>query len=229
MGKQSDDKKNDKQAYEGWATPGQDRIVESRSEAVPSPSRTADERMEAPDAYIESIGEQPGDANPALGETLGQQEGTTSTADLLRERESAEEQRLRNAGGHIYADQPPNTRPEEWADADKGRPNWPLDRQEQPVEYMDSPRIESAYGATGAGGGTGIDSQQLEAEVDRMVAHESTAAGEASSRTGMPQIGANAEEDIYAEREVGRPTPPSEMDMFAHGTPHLPPEDEDGK
>jgi hypothetical protein len=119
--------------------------------------------------------------------------------------------------------------PEEWTDTDKGRPNFPLDRQEQPIEYTDSPRIESSYGATGAGGGTGIDSQQLEAEVDRMMAHESNVVNKAWSRTGMPQIGSDAQEDKYAEREVGRPAPPSEMDMFSHGSPHLPPEEEDGK
>jgi hypothetical protein len=226
MGKQSNE--NNEQAYKGWETPGQERIIESRSDAVPSPSQTADERIDAPDAYIETINERPGDANPALDETLAHNQGTGSTADMLRARETAEEQNLRQAGGQIYADQS-GVLPEEWADTDKGRPNFPLDRQEQPIEYTDSPRIESSYGATGAGGGTGVDSQQLEAEVDRMVAHESNEVNKAWSRTGMPQIGANAEEDKYAEREVGRPSPPSEMDMFSHGTPHLPPEDNDGK
>lgn len=226
MGNQSNEK--DERSFKGWENPGQERIIESRSEAVPSPSRTSDERIQEPDPYIETFNERPGDANPALDETLAHNQGTGSTADMLRAREAAEEQRLREAGGHIYADQS-NVMPEEWTDADKSRPNFPLDRQEQPIEYTDSPRIESSYGATGAGGGTGIDSQQLEAEVDRLVAHESNEAGKAWSRTGMPQIGSNAEEDNYAEREVGRPAPPSEMDMFSHGTPHLPPEEEDGE
>jgi hypothetical protein len=225
MGTQSD--RNNEQRYKGWENPGQEKIIESRSEAVPSPSQTADERIDAPDGYIQSIDERPGDANPALGDTLAYNQGTESTADLLRARETAEEERLRNAGGQAYADQG-TVLPEEWADKDKGRPNFPLDRQEQPIEYTDSPRIESSYGATGAQGGTGIDSQQLEAEVDRMVAHESNVVNETWSRTGMPQIGANAEEDKYAQREVGRPSPPSETDMLSHGSPHLPPEDDNG-
>jgi hypothetical protein len=166
MGNQSDE--SNQQSFKGWENPGQERIIESTSEAVPSPSRTADERIDAPDAYIESIGARPGDANPALDETLAHNEGTGSTADMLRVREAAEEENLRQAGGHMYADQAPNTRPDEWEDADKGRPNWPNDRQENPIEYMDAPRADAAYGATGAGGGTGIDSQQLEAEVDRL-------------------------------------------------------------
>ncbi|HET9496126.1 MAG TPA: hypothetical protein VFR15_18015 [Chloroflexia bacterium] len=227
MGKQKNE--NNEQSFKGWENPGQERIMDSSSEAVPSPSRTSDERIEAPDPYIESIGERPGDANPALGETLAHNEGTGSTADMLRAREAAEEQHLRQAGGHMYADQAPNTRPDEWEDADKGRPNWPNDRQEHPVEYMDSPRIEAAYGATGAGGGTGQDKQQLEAEVDRLTSYEGSVAGQAEARSGMPQIGAHPDEDIYERREMGRPSEPSEIDRLAHGMVNLPPEDEDGK
>jgi len=227
MGKQSNEK--DEKAYEGYSTPGQDKIVESRSEAVPSPTETTEQRIDAPDAYIETIRAQPGEANPALGETIGQQEGTASTADLLRAREAAEEQHVRQAGREMYADQAPNTRPDEWEDADKGRPNWPNDRQEQPVEYMDSPRSDAAYGATGAGGGTGIDTQQLDAEVDRLTSYEGSVAGQAEARSGMPQIGAHPDEDIYERREMGRPAEPSEMDMLAHGGVNLPPEDDDGK
>jgi hypothetical protein len=227
MGKQSNE--NNERSYKGWENPGQERIIKSTSEAIPSPSETADERIEAPDGYIESIKERPGDANPALDETIAYNQGEASTADMLRTREAAEEENLRQAGGHIYADQAPNARPQEWADADKGRPNWPLDRQEQPVEYMDSPRADTAYGATGAGGGSGIDTQQFDAEVDRVTARESTAAGEASSRSGMPQIGSHADEDIYEGREMGRPAPQSEMDRLAHGMTNIPPEDDNGK
>jgi hypothetical protein len=227
MGTQSNE--NNERTYKGWENPGDEKIIESNSEAIPSPSRTADERIQAPDGYIEAIKERPGDANPALGETLAHNQGTGSTADMLRAREAAEEQRLREADAHIYADQAPNTRPDEWEDADKGRPNWPLDRQEQPIEYMDSPRTDAAYGATGAGGGTGIDTQQLDAEVDRLTSYEGSVGGQAEARSGMPQIGAHADEDIYERREMGRPSEPSEIDRLAHGMVNLPTEENDDK
>src|SRR5687768_15743165 len=83
------------EGYRGYDTPGQDRIMESNSSAVPSPDRTTEDRIETPDQNISSIGEVAGDANPALAETVGHERGQVSTADLLRARETAEEQPLR--------------------------------------------------------------------------------------------------------------------------------------
>src|SRR5947209_9019809 len=75
----------------GYTTPGQDTIIQSGSPAVPSPSKPSEARLQTPRPVIESIGEVPADANPALAETAGFEEGRTTTADLLRARESAEE------------------------------------------------------------------------------------------------------------------------------------------
>ena len=41
----------------GYHTPGQDKIVESKSQAVPSPSKTSEERLADPKPVIESLGE----------------------------------------------------------------------------------------------------------------------------------------------------------------------------
>jgi len=90
----------------GYETPGEDTILKSKSDAVPSPSETSRQRMEAPDSYVGGeVNETPGDANPALDETIGYEKGQTSTADLLRARESAEERDARAMGKEIYADQ----------------------------------------------------------------------------------------------------------------------------
>jgi len=90
----------------GYETPGEDTILKSKSDAVPSPSETSRQRMEAPDSYVGGeVNETPGDANPALDETIGYEKGQTSPADLLRARESAEERDARAMGKEIYADQ----------------------------------------------------------------------------------------------------------------------------
>src|SRR5438128_1954830 len=92
----------------GYDTPGEDSIMRSTSRAVPSPSKTSKQRLTPPDPVIESLGETPGDANPALAETVGAEQGQVSTADLLRARETAEEQRPRATGNiHPYQDQGP--------------------------------------------------------------------------------------------------------------------------
>ncbi len=93
-------------AYRGYDTPGEDKIIKSSSDAVPSPNATSKQRLETPDDYIGGeVNERPGDANPALNETISYERGEESTADFLRARESAEEQRSRKRGSEIYADQ----------------------------------------------------------------------------------------------------------------------------
>jgi hypothetical protein len=90
----------------GYDTPGEDRLIKSKSDAVPSPSATSEQRLQPPDSYIGGrVNEPPGDANPALDETIGYEKGQTSTADLLRAREGAEERVPRAMGKEMYADQ----------------------------------------------------------------------------------------------------------------------------
>src|SRR5690348_847907 len=81
----------------GYGTPGEDRLISSNDPDVVAPSRTSAQRLTTPPAHLQSINEQPGDANPALQETVAEERGQGSTADLLRARETAEEQRLRDA------------------------------------------------------------------------------------------------------------------------------------
>jgi len=103
-----DDKQSQTQggSYRGYDTPGEEQIISSSSEAVPSPSETSRQRMEAPDSFIGGeVNEKPGDDNPALNETIGFEEGKISTADFLRARESAEEQTSGDFDNRMYADQ----------------------------------------------------------------------------------------------------------------------------
>src|SRR5688572_19915437 len=93
------------ESYQGYQTPGEDKVVESTSSAVPSPTQPSEQRLNTPKPVIESIGETPGDSNPALVETVGAAQGQVSTADMLRARETAEEQGLKEAGAQAYADQ----------------------------------------------------------------------------------------------------------------------------
>jgi len=109
----NDDKgQNSDKGKPGYETPGEDTILKSHSDAVPSPSETSKHRLQAPDSYIGGeVNETPGDSNPALNETIGYESGQTSTADFLRAREAAEERDARAAGKEIYADQVNYARP----------------------------------------------------------------------------------------------------------------------
>jgi hypothetical protein len=103
-----DDKQSKTQggSYHGSDTPGDEQIISSSSDAVPSPSETSRPRVDAPDPFIGGdVNEKPGDDNPALNETIGYEEGKTSTADFLRARESAEERMPGAPGNQTYADQ----------------------------------------------------------------------------------------------------------------------------
>jgi len=103
---------NDNENKPGYETPGEDTVIKSGSDAVPSPSTTSEQRLQPPDSYIGGrVNEPPGDANPALDETIGYEKGQTSTADLLRAREAAEERIPRSMGKEMYADQVTNEQP----------------------------------------------------------------------------------------------------------------------
>jgi hypothetical protein len=93
-------------SFRGFDTPGEDEILPNSNEAIPSPSITSRQRIQPPDDFIGGeVNAKPGSSNPALDETLGFEEGKNSTADLLRARESAEEERPRAANRELYADQ----------------------------------------------------------------------------------------------------------------------------
>jgi hypothetical protein len=217
-------------SYQGYATPGEDKIIESTSEAVHSPTKREEDRLTAPRSNIQSIGETPGDSNPALAETLDAQQGQPgSTAQMLAAREGAEESRLRASGAgqtnSIYQDQQSGVASQEFQDHEGGRPNWPDDRQREPLDYMESPRANMPLG-TGAPDGLG---PSLKGRVDAAVDRDSTQAAAAESRSGLSPIGHNEDEDEYERREFGRPAPPSDMDIVAPDMVNLPAEDDDGR
>lgn len=207
----------------GYHTPGQDATLQSTSEAVPTPDSTSEQRLDDPKPYIEAINATPGEANPALEETVGAQQGTASTADLLRAREVSEERPVKQEGIRPYQDQSSGTRPEQFQDADSGRPNWPDDKQEDPINYIESPRPYMPMGT----GATDFYDRSFQGRVDAEVDRSSTEAEKGESRSGLPHVGLDAEEDKYEQREFGRPQPPSDMEMFAPGMPNLPPEEGD--
>jgi len=210
-------------SFQGYETQGEDKVVKSSSSAVPSPTQTSEQRLDAPKPVIESIGESPGSANPAMAETVGAAQGQVSTADMLLARETAEEG-LRGVGAQAYAEQSPGgSTPQEFTQTDSGRPNWPDDRKQAPAEYMDSPRADSSYfpSSIDKGGGPAFTGR-----VDSNIDSLSTQASAQESRSGLAPVGMNADEDNYEEREFGRPAPPSDIETVAPGMVNLPPEDE---
>lgn len=210
--------------FQAYQTPGSDSIIESTSSAVPSPSISSEDKLSVPKPIIGSIGEMPGDANPALVETMGAVQGQVSTADLLRARESAEEQGLRAGGNIAYQEQSDQAGPgtTKMAQTDTGRPNWPDERKESPAEYMESPRADAAYGASAFGGGD----LNLRARADAAIDRESTQSSAQESRSGLAPVGMQADEDKYEEREFGRPSPPSDLEITGgSGMLNIPSED----
>ena len=208
----------------GYDTPGQDTIIESTSSAVPSPSRTTEERLPSHKPVLESINETPGDANPAVVETVGAEKGQVSTADMLRVREAAEEQHLREASDVAYQDQGPGSQPSEFEQSDTGRPNWPHDRQQAPVEYMESPRGDAPLLA----GAPEVMAPAMKPRLDWAADRAGTQAAAQESRSGLAPTGVDAEEDIYERREMHKPTEQPDLDRIVPGMVNLPPEDNDG-
>jgi hypothetical protein len=210
----------------GYETPGEDTIIKSTSRAVPSPSKTSKERLTPPDPVIESLGETPGDANPALAETVGAEQGQVSTADLLRARETAEEQRPRATGNiHPYQDQGPGDAPDEYERSDTGRPTWPNERQEDPIEYMESPRADAPLMA-GSPDKVGGD-LAMKGRMDMAAERDSTESTARESGTGLPTTGFSAEEEEYERREMRTPSEPSDLDRIVPGMLNVPPGDDD--
>jgi hypothetical protein len=178
--------------------------------------------LQTPKGAIESLGETPADANPALAETVGFEDGSSSTADLLRARETAEEQRPRATGNaQPYQDQGVGAEPDEYRQHDSGRPNWPDDRQEEPLEYMESPRADMPL-LSGAPEPFGAE---IKGREDRAVDSASTQASKNESRSGLPPVGLDSEEDIYERREMRTPSPPSDIDSIAPDMKNFPTEE----
>ena len=211
-------------SYQGYDAPGADVVVESGSSAVPSPSQTSEERLTTPKPVIESINETPGDANPALVETIGVAEGQLSTADMLRTREAAEEQQLRAVGAEAYADQPPGMQPAESQDQDTGRPTVVEEELRPPAEVMDAPHAAQPF-LTPAGVRPEFDAPRADAWMDR----DRSEAASNQTRSALDPVSESVRDEgfNYEEREFGRPGPQSDLDRLARDTVNLPPETKD--
>jgi hypothetical protein len=206
----------------GYETPGSEKLLRSTSPAVSAPSQTSEDRLTTPKPEIESIGERPADANPALVETVGLEQGQTSTADLLRARETAEEAHLRSAQAHIYEDQGPETMPEDVREADTGQPDYPYAHQDHATaETIESPDTQQDFmAATG-----GIGSMDLRARADSMVERAGNETVYNASMHGAGPVGREAEKLDYDGPEMPNTVEPSEIDMIAPDMKNIPSED----
>jgi hypothetical protein len=228
-----EDEKEEEQGstFKAYDSPGEERLRTSTSPAAPVPSKTSGERHQAPDPYLSNLGgATPGSDNPALDHTRNHALGQASTADLLRAREAAEEEYLRRGGSEgavpntpIGQDQLQGLRPDEFQDRDAGRPNWPDDRQQAPLDYMDSPRADMPL----ASGSADTLDMTIKPRMDAAVDRASTQASAQESRSGLAPVGMNAEEDKYEQREFERPAPVSETEMMAPKMKNIPSEDEE--
>lgn len=163
-------------------------------------------------------GSGPGNDNPALEETYEEQAGEITTAQFLAARESAEEQRMRNQGAEMYADQSPTAGSRQDANSDL-----------TPGENLESPRAEGSFLSGSGSGGTGQDTMQLEGEADALVDRAGFDAARGALPDNVPNVGGDAQGEIYAEGEWGQTNEPSEMDMIAPGMVYLLDEEDDGK
>jgi hypothetical protein len=171
-------------------------------------------------------GSGPGSDNPALAETYAEESGDISTADFLLARESAEEERLRQEQTQIYADQARSQDPRGRRNTEGGSGQWPADGEQSPAEYMDAPRAESSLLGGSAGSGVGMNTIELEGEVDAM--NDRVGADAARNQSpvhlGSPDP-ADPQADFYTRREYDRDNPPSDLDVLAPGMSYLPPKD----
>lgn len=220
----------------GYETPGRDMIIESTSDAIQSPTRTSSERLQTPKPVIETIGQTPGNANPAIAETAGFEHGEMSTADLLRAREDAEEQFARNPNHpQQYQDQGSAASTQEARDQAAGEMNTgrptpasliPNDQQQAPTDYVGSPHAGEPLMKT-TPEVFGMDSiGRQEATMERERAQASQAE---YGSGGLPSVGWDAEADAYARREMHTPSEPSDLDSIAPRMTNLPPEENSGE
>ena len=227
----ADEKDQQGNTFDAFDSHGEDKLLESNSPVVPSPSQQSDDRTRPPDPYLSSLGgATPGSDNPALDQTRKHGLGEASTADMLRAREAAEEEYLRRGSAEgavpdatIGQDQMEGLRPDEYQDRDAGRPNWPDDRQQAPLDYMDAPRADMPLG----GGTADTLDMTMKPRMDAAMDRSGTQASAQESRSGMPPVGMNADEDKYEQREFERPATVSETEMIAPKMKNIPSEDEE--
>ena len=173
-------------------------------------------------------GSGPGSDNPALAETYAEESGDISTADFLRARESAEEERLRQKQAQIYADQARSQDPRGRRTERNTSGGQPLDGEQGPAAYMDAPHAESSLLGGSAGAGVGMNTIELEGEIDAMNDRvgADAARNESPVHLGSPDP-VDPQADFYTKREYDRDNPPSDLDVLAPGMAYLPPDDED--
>jgi hypothetical protein len=140
---------------------------------------------------LQSINEEPGDANPALEETIGEEKGQVSTADLLRTRETAEEARLRGAQAQIYEDESTDETNRELNRTDSGQPDFPFRYQEDATpRSIDSPDIQEGFvGATG-----GVGSMNVRARAESMLDRDGSETAYTDALHGEGPFGRRAQE-----------------------------------
>jgi hypothetical protein len=173
-------------------------------------------------------GSGPGSDNPALAETYAEESGDISTADFLLARESAEEERLRQEQTQIYADQARSQDPRGRRTERNTSGGQPLDGEQGPAAYMDAPHAESSLLGGSAGAGVGMNTIELEGEVDAMNDRvgADAARNESPVHLGSPDP-SDPQADFYTKREYDQDNPPSDLDVLAPGMSYLPPDDDD--
>jgi hypothetical protein len=173
-------------------------------------------------------GSGPGSDNPAQAETYAAQAGEISTADFLRARESAEEERLRRQHAENYADQQRALDPRARRTESDQQGSWPDDGEQSPAEYTDAPHADSSYLGGGGAGGFGFDNIEFEGEVDAQADRVGADAARNQSPSGLGSPdSADPDADFYDRREYDHDEPPSDLDTLAPGMVYLPPDDKD--
>jgi hypothetical protein len=174
---------------------------------------------EVPQGVIHSINAVPGESNPTLQGTSADAAGPpATTAELLAEREDAEEAWQRSGAGvrtaqaeaaglvTPYEDSEENVQP---ADAQEGgRPNFSGNSEVTPLEYMESPHSYSSM----VGQGGALDA--LDARMDAKAEANSNAIERAESASGLTY----RDPGNYENREFGRTEPERDDIMTGAGT-----------
>lgn len=175
----------------GYQTPGEDRLLQSNSPAVPSPSRPSEDKLTTPRPYLRSIDEQPADANPALPQTVAEGQGQANTADLLRARETAEEQYLRDAQAHIYQDSGPDAINPRFSSTDTGQPDVPFQHQEDATtESIDSVDVQQDFQSMSGG----VGGMNLRARAEAMMDRDGPETAYTDAMSGQGPFGRKADE-----------------------------------
>ncbi len=175
--------------------------------------------IEVPQGVIHSINAVPGESNPTLHGTSAEAAGApTTTAELLAEREDAEEAWQRSGAGvdtaqaeaaglvSPYEDAEENVHPASMEEG--GRPNFSGTSEVTPLEYMESPHsYDSLIGQAGV-----LDA--VDARMDAKAEANANAIERAESATGLTYH----DPGNYENREFGRAEPERDDIMSGAGT-----------